>query len=106
VTDEPTQTPEPEASEPELTEAEVSEQMGVRLAKRERLIASGAEAYPVQLPITSTIAEVRATYGHLEASEESGEFAAIAGRVVFQRNTGRLCFATIQAGDGQLHSQI
>ena len=54
MTDEQTQAaPDAEATEPELTEAEVSEQMGVRLAKRERLIASGAEAYPVQLPITS-----------------------------------------------------
>ncbi len=90
-----------EPIEPELSEAEVSEQMGVRLAKRERLITSGAEAYPVQVPITSTIAAVRADYGHLEASEESGDFAAVAGRVVFQRNTGRLCFATLQGGDGQ-----
>ena len=26
--------------------------------------------------------------------------AAVAGRVVFSRNTGKLCFATLQAGDG------
>jgi lysyl-tRNA synthetase class 2 len=101
VTDQPAQTPDPELADPELTEAEVSEQMGVRLAKRLSLIASGAEAYPVQLPITSTIAAVRAAHPELEPDTATGERVGIAGRVVFQRNTGRLCFATLQGGDGQ-----
>ncbi len=88
-------------TEPELTEAEVSEQMGVRLGKRVRLIESGAEAYPVQLPITATIAAVRAAHPDLEPDTATGQRVGLAGRVVFQRNTGRLCFATLQGGDGQ-----
>jgi lysyl-tRNA synthetase class 2 len=86
---------------PELTEAEISEQMAVRLEKRQRLIDSGAEAYPVSVPITTTIPAVRAKYPSLEADAVTGETVGLAGRVVHFRNTGKLCFATVQAGDGQ-----
>ncbi|MFU8946853.1 lysine--tRNA ligase [Mycetocola zhadangensis] len=91
-----------EAAEP--TAEEIFEQKAVRLAKRERLIASASDAaggaYPVSVPVTTTIPEVRAKFGHLEADETSGETVGIAGRIVFLRNTGKLCFATLQSGDG------
>jgi lysyl-tRNA synthetase class 2 len=93
VTDE-TQAPEP-------TEAETSEQREVRLEKRQRLIDSGAEAYPVGVPITTTIPEVRAKYPALEADAATGDIVGLAGRVVHLRNTGKLCFASLQSGDGQ-----
>ncbi|MEN0086434.1 MAG: amino acid--tRNA ligase-related protein, partial [Leifsonia sp.] len=85
-------------------EEDVSEQKAVRLGKRERLIAEAADAsggaYPVQVPVTTTIPAVRAKWGHLQADEASGEVVGIAGRVVHLRNTGKLCFAVLQAGDG------
>ena len=84
---------------PELTDAEVSEQKAVRLAKRERLLRTG-DAYPVTVPVTSTIPAVRADYGNLRADQTSGVTVGVAGRVVHQRNTGKLCFAVLQAGDG------
>ena len=84
----------------EPTDAEVSEQKAVRLAKRERLNASGAEAYPVSVPITAQISELRARYGDLEIDTASGDTVGIAGRVVHLRNTGKLCFASLQAGNG------
>ncbi|MEY9954188.1 lysine--tRNA ligase [Leifsonia sp. EB34] len=88
----------------DLTADEISEQKAVRLAKRERLIAesgdAGGGAYPVQVPVTTTIPEVRAEWGHLEADQTSGVTVGLAGRVVHQRNTGKLCFAVLQAGDG------
>lgn len=84
----------------ELTDAEVSEQKAVRLSKRDRLIESGVGAYPVGVPITTTIPAVRAKYPELEADAVTGDVVGIAGRIVFQRNTGKLCFATLQAGDG------
>ncbi len=43
---------------------------------------------------------MRAEYGELEAGAETGVIVGVAGRVVFSRNTGKLCFATLQAGDG------
>jgi len=85
---------------PEPTAEDIFEQKAVRLAKRERLIGSGREAYPVAVPVTTTIPALRATYPELEADATTGETVGIAGRVVFQRNTGKLCFATLQSGDG------
>jgi lysyl-tRNA synthetase class 2 len=93
-----------QTTEPELTDDEISEQKAVRLAKRERLIAEaadrGAGAYPVSVPVTTTIPAVRAAWGHLEADQTSGEIVGLAGRVVHLRNTGKLCFAVLQSGDG------
>jgi lysyl-tRNA synthetase class 2 len=86
---------------PELTEAEISEQMAVRLDKRQRLIDSGAGAYPVGVAITTTIPAVRAKYPDLEADATTGEIVGLAGRIVHLRNTGKLCFASLQSGDGQ-----
>ena len=80
-------------------EQEMSEQKAVRLAKRERLLATG-EAYPVGVPVTDSIGAVRERHSGLEAGESSGEVVGLAGRVVHSRNTGKLCFASLQAGDG------
>ena len=85
---------------PELSEEELSEQTLVRLGKRERLISTGAEAYPVGLPITATIPDVRAKYDTLETDAASGDIVGLAGRIVHLRNTGKLCFASLQSGDG------
>ncbi|BDZ39537.1 lysine--tRNA ligase [Microbacterium suwonense] len=83
---------------------DVFEQKAVRLAKREKLIANrtdaGGGAFPVGVPVTHSIPALRAQYGDLEAGAETGEIVGVAGRVVFSRNTGKLCFATLQAGDG------
>ncbi|MEO0026928.1 MAG: hypothetical protein RL716_259 [Actinomycetota bacterium] len=81
-------------------EQDLPEQIAVRLAKRERLNELG-DAYPVTLPITHTIDQVRASYPDLEIDVATGDKVALAGRIVFQRNTGKLCFATLQAGSGQ-----
>ncbi|MFF0911698.1 lysine--tRNA ligase [Microbacterium enclense] len=85
-------------------EDDVFEQKAVRLAKRERLLAERADAaggpYPVTVPVTDTIPALRERYGDLEAGAETGTTAGVAGRVVFSRNTGKLCFASLQAGDG------
>ncbi|MCU1550747.1 MAG: lysS, partial [Glaciihabitans sp.] len=86
--------------EPELTDEEVSQQKAVRLGKRERLEELGVGAYPVGVDITDTIGGVRTRFNHLVADEVSGEVVSVAGRIVFLRNTGKLCFATLQAGDG------
>ena len=85
----------------ELTADEVSEQKSVRLAKRERLNASGAEAYPVGVPITTSISAVREKYSDLAIDRATGDTVGVAGRVVHLRNTGKLCFASLQAGGGE-----
>ncbi|MGF0303131.1 lysine--tRNA ligase [Rhodococcus rhodochrous] len=74
--------------------------MRVRREKRERLLAQGSEAYPVEIPRTHTLAEIRAEYPDLEPDTATGTIVGVAGRVMFSRNTGKLCFATLQEGDG------
>jgi len=89
---------------PEFSDDEITEQKAVRLAKRERLNAAsatpGGGAYPVSVPVTDTIPAVRARFGELEADATTGVTVGLAGRVVHLRNTGKLCFASLQAGDG------
>lgn len=80
--------------------SDLPEQIKIRSDKRERLIESGVNPYPVELPITSSIAEVRKKYADLEVGEETEDIVGLAGRVVLSRIAGKLCFATIQDGEG------
>lgn len=77
-----------------------SEQRGVRLAKRAALLERGEQAYPVAVPVTDTIAAVRERHADLPTDTTTGEVVGLAGRIVHLRNTGKLCFAALQAGDG------
>ncbi len=90
--------PVDQVAEPEVDD--LPEQMRVRRAKRDRMLAEGREPYPVGVPTTHTIAQVRAAHGDLAAGEETDVVVGVAGRVVFLRNTGKLCFATVQDGEG------
>nr|WP_264070988.1 lysine--tRNA ligase [Mycolicibacterium komossense] len=79
----------------------------MRQAKRERLLAQGRDPYPVEVHRTHTLAEIRAGYPDLAADTTTGDIVGVAGRVVFARNSGKLCFATLQDGDGtQLQAMI
>ncbi len=80
---------------------DLPEQMQVRRDKRAALLQAGTEAYPVAVPLTTTVAAVRAKYPHLVPDDQTGDIVGIAGRVMFMRNTGKLCFAQIQAGAGE-----
>jgi len=86
---------------------ELPEQFRIRRDKRARLLAEGHEAYPVEVQRTHTLAEVRAAHPDLAVDEATDDLVGVAGRVVFARNTGKLCFATLQDGDGtQLQAMI
>ncbi|HRD13159.1 MAG TPA: lysine--tRNA ligase [Mycobacterium sp.] len=79
---------------------DVPEQFRIRQGKRERLLAEGHEPYPVAVPRTHSLAKIRAAYPDLAADAATGDIVGVAGRVVFARNSGKLCFATLQEGDG------
>jgi len=79
---------------------DLPEQFRIRQAKRERLLAAGIEPYPVTVPRTHSLAEIRAAHPDLEPDTATGAIVGVAGRVVFSRNSGKLCFATLQDGDG------
>jgi lysyl-tRNA synthetase class 2 len=78
------------------------EQMRVRREKRERLLASGRQPYPTLVERTHTLAEVRQRYDDdaLGPDTHTGAHVAVAGRVIFLRNTGKLCFVRLREGDG------
>ncbi len=81
-------------------EDDLPEQMRVRRAKRERLLAEVGDAYPVSVARTHSLREIRAAYGELPVDAKTGVVVSVAGRVMFVRNTGKLCFATLREGDG------
>lgn len=79
---------------------DLPEQMKVRREKRDRMLAEGVEPYPLGYPRTSTLAEIRQGYADLPTDTATGDRVSVTGRVIFIRNTGKLCFATLRDGDG------
>ncbi len=86
-----------DSNEPEV---DIAEQQAVRMAKREAMLASGVQAYPVAVPVDTTINEVRGRFGHLGPEEKTGESVGVVGRVMHVRLTGKLAFAALQDGSG------
>ena len=76
------------------SESDVPEQFRIRQAKRERLLAEGRQPYPVEVARTHTLRQVRDAHPDLPPDTATGEKVAVAGRVIFVRNTGKLCFAS------------
>jgi lysyl-tRNA synthetase class 2 len=79
---------------------ELPEQMRVRRAKRAEMLAQGRDPYPVAVERTHSLREVRAAHPDLPPDTGTGEQVGVTGRVIFLRNTGKLCFATLREGDG------
>ncbi|MCZ7419425.1 MULTISPECIES: lysine--tRNA ligase [unclassified Micromonospora] len=79
---------------------DLPEQMKVRREKRDRMLAEGLQPYPVSYPRTSTLSQLRERYGDLPTDTATGDRVSVTGRVIFVRNTGKLCFATLRDGDG------
>jgi lysyl-tRNA synthetase class 2 len=81
-------------------ELELPEQLRIRREKRERIIESGKEAYPVSVPRTKSLADIRAKYVGLETDTATGDVESVTGRIIFKRDTGKLAFANLREGDG------
>jgi lysyl-tRNA synthetase class 2 len=90
VTDE-SQEPQPD---------DLPEQLRVRREKRARLLADGVDPYPVELSRTHSLRQIREAYSDLPTDTATADVVGVTGRVIFLRNTGKLCFATLQEGDG------
>jgi lysyl-tRNA synthetase, class II len=82
------------------------EQMQVRRAKLDRLRAAGIDPYPVGYPRTDTIAQVRERHPGLPPDAATGDRVGVTGRVVLSRIGGKLCFATIRDGSGDIQVMI
>ncbi|MGC7099238.1 lysine--tRNA ligase [Amycolatopsis lurida] len=88
------------------SEDDLPEQMRVRREKRERILAEGVEPYPVEVPRTHDLAEIRAAHDGLPADTATGVRVGVTGRVMFMRNTGKLCFASLREGGAELQAMI
>jgi lysyl-tRNA synthetase, class II len=85
---------------PAAPDTELPEQMRVRRAKRDEMLAAGVDPYPVSVARTHSLREVREAHPDLPVDTATGEQVGVTGRVMFLRNTGKLCFATLREGDG------
>jgi lysyl-tRNA synthetase class 2 len=86
--------------------ADLPEQMRVRREKLDRLRAEGIDPYPVGYARTATAAGIRDEYGQLAPGSRTGVEVAVTGRVLLNREAGKLCFATIQDGTGRLQVML
>ena len=87
-------------SQKDLPEDDLPEQLKIRRGKRAAIIERGAEAYPVEVPRTKSLKSVRDENVGLDIDVATGKIESVAGRVIFKRDTGKLCFATLREGDG------
>ena len=81
-------------------EEDLPEQLRIRREKRAAIIERGSEAYPVAVPRTKSLKAIRDENTGLEVDVATGKIESVAGRVIFKRDTGKLCFATLREGDG------
>jgi lysyl-tRNA synthetase class 2 len=89
------------STEPQVpAEDDLPEQLRIRREKRVNLIDRGIEPYPVTVPRTHSLAAIREKYKDLETDTATGDQASLVGRIIFKRDTGKLCFATLREGDG------
>ncbi|HYI53021.1 MAG TPA: bifunctional lysylphosphatidylglycerol synthetase/lysine--tRNA ligase LysX [Microlunatus sp.] len=94
--------PEPDLLAEALSAERLPEQVRVRRAKVERLRARGIEPYPVGYPRSHMLAQVRSQAGVLAPDTRTGETVSVTGRVLLKRKLGRIGFATLRDGSGDL----
>src|SRR5438309_3030484 len=62
--------------------------------------------FPVTVPRTHTLAAIRQAHPDLAPGAETGEQVGVTGRVIFVRNTGKLCFATLRENGVELQAML
>src|SRR6266571_2783859 len=85
---------------------DLPEQMRVRLGKLDRMRASGIDPYPPGFPRTTTIEALRERYADLGPGASTGERVGVTGRVILNRIGGKLSFATVRDGTGDLQLML
>lgn len=83
-----------------MSENDLPEQLRIRREKRESLLGRGIAPYPVSVNRTASLKEIRERFKDLATDSPSGVIESVAGRIIFKRDTGKLCFATLREGDG------
>jgi lysyl-tRNA synthetase class 2 len=81
-------------------EDDLPEQLRIRREKRAGILKRGAQAYPVSVPRTTSLLAIRQKHKDLPIDVSTGIIESVTGRVIFKRDTGKLCFANLREGDG------
>ncbi len=81
-------------------EDDLPEQLRIRREKRAGLLERGVEPYPVAVDRTTSLKAIREKYTGLDIDVATGDIESLTGRIIFKRDTGKLCFATLREGDG------
>ena len=79
---------------------DLPEQLRIRREKRASLLERGVEPYPVAVPRSASLKEIREKHIDLGIDVATGQVESLTGRIIFKRDTGKLCFATLREGDG------
>jgi lysyl-tRNA synthetase class 2 len=81
----------------------MEDEVAQRLAKIEKMRARGDDPYPVRFDRTHALADVRAQWDDkVDAGTTTDDTVRVAGRVLLKRDQGKLLFATIRDGTGEL----
>jgi len=81
-------------------EDDLPEQLRIRREKRAGILKRGGQAYPVSVPRTTSLLAIRQKHKDLPIDVSTGIIESVTGRVIFKRDTGKLCFANLREGDG------
>jgi lysyl-tRNA synthetase class 2 len=82
------------------------EQEKVRRQKLANLRARGIDPYASSFQRTTTIAKVREEFADLEPDARTGKTVSVAGRVMLNRVTGKLCFAELRDWTAEIQIMV
>lgn len=85
---------------------DMPEQMQVRLEKVARMRAEGVDPYAFGYERTSTIDALHDKHAGLEADVATGQRVSVTGRVVLNRVSGKIIFASIRDASGDLQVML
>src|SRR3954469_17927738 len=86
--------------------ADLPEQIRIRHEKLTRLRTEGVDPYPVGFPRTTSLTALRRRFGDLPPDSATGQTVGITGRVVLNRPSGKLVFATVQENGERLQIML
>jgi lysyl-tRNA synthetase, class II len=98
--------PPPDPLEEAMSDQHLPEQVRVRRAKLLRLREAGIDPYPVTYPRSHTLAAVVEQAGTLAPDTSTGREVSVAGRVLLKRDHGKLGFAMLRDGTGDLQVMV
>ena len=90
------------AAEKSNVEVSVNDERAQRRARRQALLDSGINPYPIQSEVTAHVSELEDRYASLENGESTEDEYSVAGRVRAIRNQGKIAFVVIEDYTGQL----